>query len=60
VDHPGGRAEERFPVNSYEAESRRIARFRVLGHTPGDIDPPPEEPAGEHPYTLDLRWTPGC
>ena len=60
VDHPGGRAEERFPVNSYEAEGRRIARFRVMGHTPGDIDPPPEEPAGEHPYTLDLRWTPGC
>jgi uncharacterized protein (DUF2126 family) len=60
VDHPGGRAEERFPVNSYEAESRRIARFRVMGHTPGDIEPPPEEPAGEHPYTLDLRWKPGC
>ncbi len=60
VDHPGGRAEERFPINSYEAESRRIARFRVQGHTPGDIDPPPEEPAADHPYTLDLRWTPGC
>ena len=60
VAHPGGRAEERFPVNSYEAEGRRIARFRLMGHTPGDIEPPPEEPAGEHPYTLDLRWTPGC
>jgi uncharacterized protein (DUF2126 family) len=60
VSHPGGRAEERFPVNSYEAESRRIARFRLMGHTPGDIDPPPEEPAGDYPYTLDLRWTPGC
>jgi uncharacterized protein (DUF2126 family) len=60
VAHPGGRAEERFPVNSYEAESRRIARFRLMGHTPGDIDPPPEEPAGEHPYTLDLRYKSGC
>ncbi|ESQ16772.1 MAG TPA: IMP dehydrogenase [Chromatiaceae bacterium] len=60
VSHPGGRAEQRFPVNSYEAESRRIARFRLMGHTPGDIDPPPEEPAGEHPYTLDLRYRPGC
>jgi uncharacterized protein (DUF2126 family) len=60
VAHPGGRAEERFPVNSYEAESRRIARFRLMGHTPGDIDPPAEEPAGEHPYTLDLRYEPGC
>ena len=60
VSHPGGRAEERFPVNSYEAESRRIARFRHMGHTPGDIDPPPEEPAGEYPFTLDLRWMSGC
>lgn len=60
VSHPGRRADERFPVNGYEAESRRIARFRPMGHTPGDIDPPPEEPAGEYPYTLDLRWRPGC
>ncbi len=60
VVHPGGRSESRFPVNSYEAESRRIARFRVMGHTAGVIDPPPELPAGEHPYTLDLRYQPRC
>ncbi|WP_296697252.1 DUF2126 domain-containing protein [Thiocapsa sp. UBA6158] len=60
VAHPGGRSESNFPVNSYEAESRRIARFRLMGHTPGPIDPPPHEPAGDHPYTLDLRYKPGC
>ena len=60
VEHPGGRNEESFPVNAYAAESRRIARFRHMGHTPGLIDPPAEEPAGDHPYTLDLRYKPGC
>ena len=60
VSHPGGRSEEHFPVNSYEAESRRMARFRSMGHSSGTIDAPPEEPAGDHPYTLDLRYQPGC
>ncbi|MBC3758622.1 transglutaminase family protein [Hyunsoonleella sp. SJ7] len=37
VSHPGGRSYESFPVNSLEAESRRINRFWSFNHTQGDI-----------------------
>jgi len=58
VMHPAGRSYETFPVNSYEAEARRLSRFAPYGHTPQTYWPQDEAPNPDYPYTLDLRRPP--
>lgn len=55
VVHPGGRSYDNFPVNAFEAESRRMARFFRMGHTPGKMAVEEVRTHPEFPFTLDLR-----
>jgi uncharacterized protein (DUF2126 family) len=55
VVHPGGRNYDTLPVNSFEAESRRLARFFRQEHTPGNIQLTSQPPSQEFPFTLDMR-----
>jgi uncharacterized protein (DUF2126 family)/transglutaminase-like putative cysteine protease len=58
VAHPGGRNHTAFPVNAYEAEGRRSARFFKLGHTPGPMAVTATQRNERAPFTLDLRRKP--
>jgi len=55
VTHPGGRGLELFPINAYEAEGRRLARFETMGHSPGAINLKRFGVHPDFPLTLDLR-----
>jgi uncharacterized protein (DUF2126 family)/transglutaminase-like putative cysteine protease len=56
VSSPGGRNWTTMPVNSNEAEGRRLSRFRAFGHTAGSVFiPPAPTTRSDFPLTLDLR-----
>ena len=58
VADPAGHDCTSFPINGYEAESRRAARFFASGHTGGPVELPDDEGNADYPLTLDLRRRP--
>ena len=55
VGHPGGLNPSTLPVNSFEAESRRAARFSRIGHHGVQLEPRGGQINRDFPMTLDLR-----
>ncbi|MCA9126900.1 MAG: transglutaminase family protein [Planctomycetales bacterium] len=56
VGNPSGLNPSTFPINAFEAESRRAARFVAWGHTQGKVAKPVAERNADFPMTLDLRY----
>ena len=55
VGHPGGLNPVTFPVNSFEAQSRRASRFTRVTHQGGSFQPHRDPVNPSFPMTLDLR-----
>ena len=53
VFHPGGRVYDTFPVNSFEAEGRRVSRFYNENHTQGVYTPKEEISTEVRRYILE-------
>jgi uncharacterized protein (DUF2126 family)/transglutaminase-like putative cysteine protease len=55
VSHPGGRSYDSFPINSYEAESRRWNRFADTSHTQEVLRPSPGLGLVQHYISQDRK-----
>ena len=42
VSHPGGLSYDAYPVNAFEAETRRVSRYTDFGHSPAPLISQPE------------------
>lgn len=58
VYHPGGRAYDSFPVNSYEAEGRRVSRFYDANHSQAPFTPKPEAEGSR--YVEEIKYEDGA